>query len=425
MEGGATGNGGAGALKMPEIWAESTCSHEPPTMSSEGVWSSYRQYGSSFWIGILQHPIPLLELQLFVIFFLHYLLHFLHTRLKLPWLFIHGLVGFIIGQVLRSNQNLSKLALNDESETVITTLMSIGFALFMFISGVKVDPSMMIKSGKQALTMGTLALFFPIILTTPLFEFMKRRFPYSQIGLRFFAFSQSLTPFPVIACLLTDLKILNSELGRLTSSSSLISYLISFALMAMFIFFRVSSEISVLVGFKVVVVCMAFTCSLWVFVRPLMFWIIKQTPEGKPVRESYIVFIVVLAVLSAVISDFVGLEYMFGPFILGLVIPDGPPLGSTLAERLDTVISGVVVPLFMTYGGYRITFQTGLNHIFMAGICGIVLLTVLGKLIAGVLTAWLCNIPYKDAFVISIIMSAKGIVDICLYITCNDKKVHY
>lgn len=80
--------------------------------------------------------------------------------------------------------------------------------------------------------------------------------------------------------------------------------------------------------------------------RPIMSWMIRNTPEGKPLKESYIVAIYLMLLTCSLYSEVSGEHYIVGPVLLGLTVPDGPPLGSGLVERLQTLTSALFMPLF-------------------------------------------------------------------------------
>lgn len=101
----------------------------------------------------------------------------------------------------------------------------------MFMAGVKMDPSMVMKSGKKAWTIGVVSTAFPVALS------LGVSFPLSDMvtwakapGIRFVVATQTLTPFPVVSRLLIDLQIMNSELGHLALASALIRELLSLIL---------------------------------------------------------------------------------------------------------------------------------------------------------------------------------------------------
>ncbi|KAE8711213.1 HIT-type Zinc finger family protein isoform 1 [Hibiscus syriacus] len=52
----------------------------------------------------------------------------------------------------------------------------------------------------------------------------------------------------------------------------------------------------------------------------------------------------------------IGLAICIGSFWLGMVIPDGPPLGATLVEKSETIIMEVILPCSFTYIGFSTDF---------------------------------------------------------------------
>ena len=88
------------------------------------------------------------------------------------------------------------------------------------------DLSMVTKSGKKALVIGLCAFLLPLTPSTVFASILKHNVTMVQNlykSLIPIAVFQSTSSFHVIACLLADLNLLNSELGRLATSSSMVS----------------------------------------------------------------------------------------------------------------------------------------------------------------------------------------------------------
>ncbi|XP_031743336.1 cation/H(+) antiporter 18-like isoform X2 [Cucumis sativus] len=106
----------------------------------------------------------------------------------------------------------------------------------------------------------------------------------------------SMTSFPVVACFLDEFEILNSDIGRLTCSSSMVCEIcfwsvVSFSYVVTS-FEEMSPETSL--GFFL---SNGLLMSLIVFgIRPGALWVVQNSPEGKPVKEIYIyaVFVALL-----------------------------------------------------------------------------------------------------------------------------------
>jgi Kef-type K+ transport system membrane component KefB len=303
-------------------------------------------------------------------------------------------------------------------QDLIGILSSLGYTLFLFLGGVKMDLSMIFRTGRKAMCIGALTLLVPFLLAMGTQKVLTM--PLSsddRLKIIMAAAIQASTPFPVIACLLSDLKIVNSELGRLGLSTAVVCDLLSGFLVSGFSLAKVAywdrrgalQDVGMVVGYFIVVVFVA---------RPAMYWIVRQTPEGRPVRDLYI-FIIILVVLgAALVSNRFGLSVVFGPFILGLAVPDGPPLGSTLVHKLDCMVSGVLLPLFVTITMMKanlsdIDFYHD-NRLAVPNAM-ITVVIVIAKFVACLVPALYCKMPIKDATTLALIMSCKGVCEMASY----------
>ncbi|XP_058183922.1 cation/H(+) antiporter 4-like isoform X1 [Rhododendron vialii] len=289
--------------------------------------------------------------------------------------------------------------------------------------GVKMDPSMVMKSGKKAWTIGVVSMAFPIVLS------LGVSFPLSDMvtwaktpGIRFVVATQTLTPFPVVSRLLIDLQIMNSELGHLALASALIRELLSLILSTTTFYIRVGSQGSAALGIQALFMFL-ITGSISGFVaRAGFLWIVRQTPEGKPVKEVHIIFISSVVLVSAIMCDNLGILYHYGPFLLGLFVPDGPPLGSTLVERLETLVSGWFAPLLLTYCGLHSDIFAVSDLRFQFILWTVLFGAIVVKFTANFVPALICKMPVKDAIALSLVLSGQGIVELAAFLAFRENE---
>ncbi|CAK9173487.1 unnamed protein product [Ilex paraguariensis] len=383
-------------------------------LHSPGIWNCNEDRG------FLDYALPRLLLQMAAIFIITQSLHVLLKRIHFPRIVPEFLAGVILGPTIlpRINLNFAKALFPPEGEVFLDGLSRIGYIFFMFLIGVKMEPSMVWKSGKKAWIIGLSSVVLPTIIVMGISEAFDQVMPLMKIPAATAVVAiQTLTPFPVIACFVIDLKIMNSELGRLALASTLISDLVSTGISTILANLRIRQ-----IGFGTANVIHSFflaTALLLIIIfimRPILLWIIKQTPEGKPVKGVHITSISFLVLAMAIISDNVGLQYHFGPFILGLCVPSGPPLGSTLVDRFDTFISGLLAPLVVTNCGLKIDLFEVFDLKFLTTMWFIIGVSSFTKLIVHFFLALPCKVPVKDAAALSIIGSAQGIVEMASYL---------
>ncbi|XP_057955534.1 cation/H(+) antiporter 15-like isoform X1 [Malania oleifera] len=377
------------------------------------------------WLGDdpLTFSLPLLMLQLSLISIITRSIHTLLKPFGQPLIVSQILGGLILGpSILGHNSTFAAKIFPLKGRTVIETLSVFGFMLFIFLIGVKMDPSMVLKSSRKALAIGIMGFFVPYalagIVATILSHYLSLDHDIASV-LPFIAAMLSMTGFPVIACFLAELKILNSEIGRLASSSSIISDVCHWSIM----FVNYAAKIASFSSLKSTIgsiLSSAFLVILIVFgIRPAAMWAIRHTPEGKPVKDIYIFFVLVALMGCGFMGEFIGISSLFASFLLGLVIPDGPPLGAALVERLDCFVSVLLMPIFFAMCGLNMDAFAIQNLKNVIAIQLVVFFAFLGKIIGTILPPLFCRMPLRDAFSLALIMNSKGIVELAML---NDMK---
>lgn len=155
-----------------------------------------------------------------------------------------------------------------------------------------------------------------------------------------------------------------------------------------------------------------------------MLMIARNTPEGKPVHQSYIYAIMLLFFFSLGGPRWFSRSMMLGPYLLGMVVPPGPPLGSAIVEKFDSMVHNLFLPIFISTCGLRlesfmIDFGAELTKkISMAAVVG-----WLVKFLACLLPALYKKMPRKDAVALALILCSKGVVDLSLFAFGSDDRV--
>lgn len=222
---------------------------------------------------------------------------------------------------------------------VSETFAFFGCMLFMFLMGVKIDLNSVKHSGKKGLAIGLCCFFLPLLLNTSVAVLPQRTVkmdPILQKSIISIAVFQSSSSFYVTTCLLTDMKLLNSELGRLAVSASMISGMLSWCGLILAFTVRQSSfGGNKALPFMVLSLC--FVVILVVFLmRPIMRSMVRHTSRWRPIKGRYIFNILLMVFCRAFLCEFIGQHLVLGPMILGLAVLDGPPLGSALVDKLES-----------------------------------------------------------------------------------------
>lgn len=339
-------------------------------------------------------------------------------------------VGLLLGKTgLQSSRGLFQYdVLFPGNSYFLNLLARIGFIFYIFLVGVKMDPGMIWNTGRKGISIGLAVSILPQIVWRILSDNLSTYIPgYRVPAISAITRIQCMTPFPVIASVLIDLKIMNTELGQLALASTLVSDMTSTATTVIINAYNIQLATAGQASGVQSLVLSIFMVLFVVFsTRPLFFKIIRRTQEGKSVKGIYIAFICWGVLLSAIMGDLSGLPYFYLPFVIGLAVPNGPPLGSTLVHKLETLSSGLLAPLMVTLSTLRASVQDFTDFSFLTTVCYVIIGSSVVKFVSVVGPALINHVPLRDSVTLAIIMCAQGVVQAAYYDTIwkNDVRTY-
>ncbi|KAF7143840.1 hypothetical protein RHSIM_Rhsim05G0226200 [Rhododendron simsii] len=367
----------------------------------------------------LKFAFPLLLVQLGLVTFLSATFRWLLKPFRQPTFVADILGGIALGpSFLGHNEEFYQRIFPKESLIVLDVCGLLGILFFTFLVGMRTDVTVIKKAGGLSLVIGITSFCLPMLMTRSLAVFLRsnvhmdRNFEFSLYALPFF---QSIINFHGIYSILTELKLLNSELGRLALSSSMISTLCgwSFAVVVKTVTEARQGGLSKSVA-GTMSSRLLFVFFIMCFCRPMMFWMIKRTPEGKTLKEHYVCTLSLMVFAGIFYCEVMGIELIMGVIFLGMAVPAGSPLGSGLIDKLELFVSAVLLPSFMVSIGrrvdvYGITLSNfGKVELFIVG-------GFLGKVVGAMVPSIFRKFPVADAFWIGLLMSCQGFVDISFF----------
>ncbi|KAM7494747.1 hypothetical protein LguiB_029356 [Lonicera macranthoides] len=315
---------------------------------------------------------------------------------------------------------------------ILETTASFGLMFFLFSVGVQMDSSLMTKPERKAIYIGISVMLVTLVLTVALSIVLMKFVPMDATladSLPYIAVAQCLTPFPNIACLLTELKILNTDLGRLAISSAMFCDIIGISLTA--VTFAVLQNISSAGGrgggqsltpLWSIMSTLGVVGVIIFVVRPAISLSLSRLQPEKSLGERYINIIFIVVLLSGLASEVIGQHFVLGSLVLGLVVPEGPPLGAVIVSKLDFPIFKVLYPTYLTTSGLKTDiFSVNFQASWIVAV--IVTFSCLVKIVAVLLPAHFCNLPIRDAVMLGLLLNARGAVELLLYNLWRDGKV--
>jgi nucleotide-binding universal stress UspA family protein len=117
-------------------------------------------------------------------------------------------------------------------------------------------------------------------------------------------------------------------------------------------------------------------------------------------------------VVSALITELIGIHLIFGAFLLGAVMPKNEGLVEEIAEKTEDFVLIFLLPVFFAYSGLKT--QIGLlNRPVLWLLCGAVLtVAIVGKYVGTYVAARVSGVEKRDASALGWLMNTRGLTEL-------------
>ncbi|KAJ0691545.1 putative cation/H+ exchanger, sodium/solute symporter superfamily [Helianthus annuus] len=382
------------------------------------------------WSGcdISAFSVPLLILQLCIIFFVSQTFFYLLKPLRQSILSCQLIGCMVFIWFIRLDKHLLNQLFPESGKLVLSTVANFGYMLHVFVVGVQIDTGILRTVHRHMVLMGCMSFLVPYAVCVMLLMPLPKLIQMDEVTLHTIPFVvalTSMTTFPAVTSTLSDLNLLNSDLGRLSCSTALVTDFCSWITALALSTIGVALERQDWKPLKNVFWIVCFLISMCFVLRPFVLWMAKRIPEGQDIKESQFLVVLVTVLLCGFLSECLGQNASFGGFTMGICVPDGPPFGSAIVNRVDWMATTILVPAKFAISAFKVNLKSlGGDEVFAALITeAFITLAYMAKFISNFVLALYFSVPLQDAFHFSMIMCTKGIIDVSAFSLIRSNEV--
>lgn len=328
-------------------------------------------------------------------------------------------LGQVIGGVLLGPSLLG--AISPEAYRVIlppdvvpylNIVAQLGVVFYMFIVGVELNPGLM--RGQMHATVATshASIVVPFVLGTALALFLYPRFgaadvPFTNFAL-FMGVAMSITAFPVLARILSDLKMSRSEIGAVALTCAAVDDVTAWCLLALVVGFVESNVGDAVAAAGLTLLFIGF---MFAIVGPWLRRTLVASGDAEP-GPGHLAVIVAGVMVSALITDAIGVHALFGAFLFGAVIPHDSRLATVITDRFEGFVTILLLPAFFAIAGMRT--EIGLLSGWSAWLaCGLIIAVAsLGKIGGASVAARAGGLGWRPAAALGVLMNTRGLMQL-------------
>lgn len=331
-----------------------------------------------------------------------------------------AVMGEVVGGILLGPSFLGKmfpmvavLLISPASLPYLNIIAQIGIILYMFLVGLELDINQLKKSAHTTFIISHSSILLPFVLGSAFALFIFKDMAPANVSFTNFALfmgvSMSITAFPVLARILADKGMTKTPIGSLALTCAAIDDVTAWCLLALV----VSAVQATMSDAYMTYFYMVIYIALMLFVvRPkLSKWTMTLDKREKFTSDK-VAFFLVAVLLSAFLTEVIGIHAIFGAFLLGVIIPHESYVAHDLDHKLQEIVRILFLPAFFAFTGMKTQIgllDKGSDWL----IClGLILIAILGKMGGTFVAAKLLKNSWKDSLVLGVLMNTRGLVEL-------------
>jgi Kef-type K+ transport system membrane component KefB len=363
------------------------------------------------------------------------------TAIRQPPVIGEVLAGILLGPSLlgRSTPAASTYILPPHVAPLLNVVAQVGVILYMFIVGLELNVDRLRHRAQATILTSHASIIAPFVLGSMLALYLYPRLatanvPFTSFAL-FMGVAMSITAFPVLARILADRRMTETELGVVALTCAAVDDVTAWCLLA----FVVGVAEAKLHGAAVVaLLTVGFIALMFLVVRPVIVRLVDRDRwgnRGAPWRarlrtsrddegsrdvewaadavDSDVIALALAGVLlSALTTELVGVHAIFGAFLFGAVIPHDSRLARTLTGKLKDLVTILLLPAFFAFAGMRtrIDLVSSSSDWLMCALITVV--ATAGKFGGSLIAARLTGMRLRDAAALGILMNTRGLMEL-------------
>jgi Kef-type K+ transport system membrane component KefB len=295
---------------------------------------------------------------------------------------------------------------------LLGAVAQLGIVLYMFLVGLELNPTRLRRQLGTTVAISTAGMIAPFALGVAFASYLYPRVSSADVtGLNFALFigvAMAITAFPVLARILSDLRMTHTDLGALALACAAIGDVTAWCLLAF-----VAGVVNASAGGVLAIVVSTGLYILLMFglVRPLCLRWLNVGPASEP-RPVVIAAVIVAVLTSAFITETIGVHAIFGAFLLGAVMPHEGRLATVLHDRFAPLVTLLFLPAFFAFTGMRTEIGL-LSTVEDWALCAVIIaVAVAGKCGAVTVVGRLTGLAWRNAAALGALMNTRGLMEL-------------
>ena len=292
----------------------------------------------------------------------------------------------------------------------------LGLVLFMFTVGLEFDLGLVRNRGTLAVVISQYGILVPLVAGTALALWLYPQFSTADVDFTGFALfmgaAMSVTAFPVLARILAETGLARTRVGALVLTCAAVDDVTAWCLLAFVI--AVVRAGDVIHGLQTTLLAAAFIGVMILAVRPFLARVARRFGTEETLGQAAVAAFLVVLLLSALVSEVIGIHALFGAFLFGAIVPREGPVVRVLTEKVEDLVVILLLPTFFAFTGLRTRIGLVDTPELWAITGFIILVATIGKLVGTAIPARMGGLGTRDSLTLGTLMNTRGLMELII-----------
>ncbi|KAK2744964.1 K(+)/H(+) antiporter [Myotisia sp. PD_48] len=367
-----------------------------------------------------KHPITLFIIQACIIVIFCRLIHIPLSRIRQPRVISEVLGGILLGpSVMGRIPGFREAIFPADSLVSLNLVANLGLVLYLFMIGVETDLRALARNWKISAGVSAIGMILPFGLGCAIAYGLYHQFRedpgLAPIGfgtyLLFIGIAMAITAFPVLCRILTELELLNTNVGLIVLSAGVGNDVVGWILLALCV--ALVNASTGLTALWVLLTCFGFILFLTYLVRPTFLWYLRRSGSlHNGPDQSVVALTLILALAAAFFTQVIGVHAIFGAFMVGIICPHDGGFAIKITEKIEDVIGALFLPLYFALSGLNTNIGLLDSGITWGYVIAVIVIAFVAKVTGGMVASRLSGLLWRESLTIGVLMSCKGLVEL-------------
>ncbi|HEY1875211.1 MAG TPA: cation:proton antiporter [Steroidobacteraceae bacterium] len=303
-----------------------------------------------------------------------------------------------------------------QQQAMLDAVAQLGILLLLLITGMETDLSVFRVARRPAVAVSVSGIIVPFLCGCLLGALLPDgMLPQPQrrlITTLFLGTALAISSVKIVALVVRELGFLRRTVGQVILAAAILDDTVGWIVLSVILGLALHGALDFAgVAQSVLGVALFLALSL-TFGRRLVFRILRWSNDNLASEMANITTILMIMGLLALLTNVLGVHFVLGAFVAGVLLGQSPMLTRQLGAQLRGLIIGLFMPVFFTLVGLTIDVSALARPHFLWLTLGLIALASVGKFLGAFVGGRFGGLTPAESFAVGCGMNARGSTEV-------------